>query len=150
MTPFLGAGAVVVDRSGAILLVIETGVGKEGRWSLPAGKVQPDESFEAAMKREVLEETGIDVRSTGLLGLYHSTRTVEGVFGVNAIFLAELVRGEPTPSPEHPDVRFIGRDEIASMLLDGVFRSGELMQTVLADLDAGRSLPEATIRTLGP
>lgn len=149
MTPFVGAGAVVLDKQGALLLVVETGPGKNGRWSLPAGKVEAGESAVAAMRREVLEETGVTVDAVDLLGMYHSVGTSEGVYGVNLVFRAMVAEGVPTPSEEHPEVRFIGRTEIADMLADGVFRSGELMETVLADLDEARSLPLSTVRTIG-
>lgn len=149
MTPFLGAGAVVLNSDDAILLVIETGEKKHGRWSLPAGKVEPGESSVAAMCREVLEETGVTVEPVDLLGTYHSVRTSEGLYGVNLVFRADVASGELTPSTEHPEVRFVSRTEIAAMLADGVFRSGELMEAVLADLDGGRSFPLSTVRTLG-
>lgn len=149
MTPFLGAGAVVRNVDDAILLVIETGGIASGRWSLPAGKVEPGESSTAAMCREVLEETGVTVDPVDLLGTYHSVHTNEGVYGLNLVFRADVASGTPTPSDEHPQVRFFGRTEIASMLADGVFRSGELMEAVLADLDDGQSFPLSTVRTLG-
>lgn len=149
MTPFLGAGAVVTNDVGAVLLVTETGGAKDGRWALPAGKVEPGESFVAAMQREVFEETGMTVEPVDLLGAYHSVRTREGVYGLNVLFRATVTAGEPTPSAEHPEVRFVDRTEIAAMLADGVFRSGELMRSVLADFDEGRSLPLASVRTLG-
>lgn len=149
MTPFLGAGAVVVNNDQAILLVIETGGHKRGRWSLPAGKVEPGECFVAAMQREVLEETGLVVTAVDLLGTYHSVATSEAVYGVNLVFRADVLSGEPTSSDEHPQVRFVDRTEIAAMLADGVFRSGELMEAVLADLDEQRSFPLSTVRTIG-
>lgn len=149
MTPFFGAGAIITNVEDAILLVIETGGAKAGRWSLPAGKVEPGESAPAAMCREVLEETGMTVEPVDLVGMYHSVGTNEGVYGLNLVFRADVVQGTPTPSAEHPEVRFVSRTEIAAMLADGVFRSGELMELVLADLDGERSLPLSTVRTLG-
>ena len=59
--PFLGAGALILDEHDRMLLVLETGVGKRGKWSLPAGKVEPGESVIDAMIREVREETGCTV-----------------------------------------------------------------------------------------
>ena len=149
MTPFLGAGAVVTDEANDLLLVTETGVAKRGKWSLPAGKVEPGESFAAAMKREVFEETGLEVEPVDVLGTYHSVQTSEGVYGLNVVFRARWTAGHLTPSPEHPEVRFVGRTEIDAMLADGVFRSGELMQAVLSDLDEPHTLPLSTVRTIG-
>jgi ADP-ribose pyrophosphatase YjhB (NUDIX family) len=139
----------VVDTRGALLLVTETGEHKHGRWSLPAGKVEPGESMVTAVAREVLEETGVRVEATGVAGIYHSTATSEQTYGVTVVFRTKVLSGEPSPSSEHPTAKFVDRTEIDSMLTDGVFRSTELMQLVLMDLDADRSMPLSLIRTLG-
>jgi ADP-ribose pyrophosphatase YjhB (NUDIX family) len=148
-TPFLGAGALITDDAGALLLVVETGPGKQGKWSLPAGKVESGESAIAAMVREVREETGLTVDPIDIVGFYHSLSTSEGYYGINVLFRARVVEGEPTPTTEHPEVRFVDRAEIAVMTSNGHFRSGELVELILADVDAHRSLPLSTIRTLG-
>ena len=43
-----------------------------GEWDLPAGYLDPGESFEQAARRETLEEAGIAVALTALSGVYHS------------------------------------------------------------------------------
>ncbi len=149
MSPFLGAGGLIVDDAGAVLLVLESTGSKAGKWSFPAGRVEPAESIVDAMVREVREETGIVAEPVDLLGVYHSLATSEDSYGLNVVFRAVAVGGVAKPSDEHPEVRFIDRAEIARMSADGQFRSGELVDLVLADLDAGRSLPVSTIRSLG-
>lgn len=148
-TPFIGAGALILDEEDALLLVVETGTGKEGKWSLPAGKVEPGESAAAAMVREVREEAGLTVEPVDIVGFYHSVSTSEGYYGINVLFRARIIDGEPTATAEHPEVRFVGRDQIEAMAVDDRFRSNELVRLILADIDAGRSLPLSTIRTLG-
>lgn len=140
---------MIVDDAGAILLVLESAGSKAGKWSFPAGKVEPGESIVDAMVREVHEETGIVAEPVDLLGVYHSLTTSEDSFGLNVVFRAVAVGGIVTPSDEHPEVGFTDRAEIARMSADGQFRSGELVDLVLADLDAGRTLPVSTIRSLG-
>lgn len=65
----LAAYALVIDADDRILLSWFNGRGSRGRpgWSLPGGGVEFEESLEEGLHREVLEETGLTVRLTGLL-----------------------------------------------------------------------------------
>jgi 8-oxo-dGTP diphosphatase len=55
-------GAVVHDAAGRLLLVQRGQEPSRGSWSLPGGRVESGESPEAAVAREVLEETGLRVQ----------------------------------------------------------------------------------------
>lgn len=63
-------GAVITSGDGRVLLLRrEAGDFLEGLWELPSGGVDPGESLVGALKREVVEETGLDVTSVdGYLG----------------------------------------------------------------------------------
>jgi ADP-ribose pyrophosphatase YjhB (NUDIX family) len=56
-------GAVVRDEAGRFLLVRRANPPAQGRWSIPGGRVEPGESHEVAVLRELAEETGL----TGVL-----------------------------------------------------------------------------------
>ena len=58
--PILGVGAVILD-GGCVLLVKRGHEPLKGEWSLPGGAVDVGEVVEAAVVREVREETGLDV-----------------------------------------------------------------------------------------
>jgi 8-oxo-dGTP pyrophosphatase MutT (NUDIX family) len=62
-----GVAAAIRDASGRLLL--QERASGEG-WSLPAGAIEPGESPEQAIEREVLEETGLVVAPTEVLGVF--------------------------------------------------------------------------------
>jgi 8-oxo-dGTP diphosphatase len=59
--PFVGVGAVIV-QDGKVLLVKRKHEPLAGQWSLPGGAVEVGETLEACLVREMLEETGLEVR----------------------------------------------------------------------------------------
>lgn len=58
--PIVGVGAVIVD-DGKVVLIRRKYEPLKGHWSLPGGMVEIGESLEAALMREMLEETGLVV-----------------------------------------------------------------------------------------
>jgi 8-oxo-dGTP diphosphatase len=65
--PELCVGAVIVD-AGNLLLVRRARPPAAGAWSVPGGRVEAGETMAAALTREVAEETGLVVRTGGLVG----------------------------------------------------------------------------------
>lgn len=61
-------GAIVRDEAGRLLLVRRGHAPAAGRWSLPGGRIEPGETAEQAVAREVLEETGLLVRVGPVVG----------------------------------------------------------------------------------
>jgi 8-oxo-dGTP diphosphatase len=58
--PVVGVGAVIVD-DGKVVLIRRRYEPLKGQWSLPGGGVEVGETLEAAVAREMLEETGLEV-----------------------------------------------------------------------------------------
>ena len=71
LTPKLDLRAAVRRSDGALLLVRER---VDGGWTMPGGWADVDESVAEGAVREVAEEAGVEVRATGLLGLYERER----------------------------------------------------------------------------
>ncbi|HYZ35354.1 MAG TPA: NUDIX domain-containing protein, partial [Pseudonocardiaceae bacterium] len=61
------AFAIVRNDLGQILLVRRT---DDGLWELPGGRIEIGESVSAAVRREVVEETGVTITVTRLAGVY--------------------------------------------------------------------------------
>jgi len=59
--PIVGVGAVIVD-AGKIVLIRRRYEPLAGQWSLPGGTLQLGETLECGATREVLEETGLQVK----------------------------------------------------------------------------------------
>lgn len=57
-------------RRGAILLVERGGHPLKGYWSIPGGLVETGESLDEAVRREVLEETGLRVKPVEMFGIF--------------------------------------------------------------------------------
>ncbi len=120
MAPVLAVGAVVV--TGDSLLLIRRGrPPSQGRWSLPGGRVEANETLEDAVRREIREETGLDVEPTGLLGT--AERIGEGLHYVICDFTAVMVpNGKPLLAGDDAEAaRFVRLDEVSGLLLvDGL------------------------------
>ena len=59
--PIVGVGAVILDGEGRVVLIKRRYEPLKGHWSLPGGMVEVGETLEAALSREMLEETGLVV-----------------------------------------------------------------------------------------
>lgn len=67
--PFLGVGALIFE-DGNLLLVERAKEPLKGYWSLPGGIVEAGEKLEDAIRREVLEETGLEVEPLSMFEIF--------------------------------------------------------------------------------
>jgi len=101
------AGAIPVEPDGRIWLLKRGFAPAEGLWTFPGGFVDLGESVEEAARREAREEIGIDLRLTGLIGVYSrpDQRVVLVVF-------AATPEGRPQTSDEATEVAAYAPDEL--------------------------------------
>jgi ADP-ribose pyrophosphatase YjhB (NUDIX family) len=90
-------GAVVHDDARRLLIVQRGHHPHRGLWSLPGGRIEPGESPEQAVQREVREETGVDVLPGALIG--HATIPGAGVAYDVLDFACTLTRPDQHPRP---------------------------------------------------
>jgi len=80
-----------------------------GLWELPGGKVEPGESDDAALVREITEELGVPIAVHERLG--ESVHAYPDVTICLVAYRATLLSGTPHPH-EHAEVRFVGEGEL--------------------------------------
>ncbi|WP_170008051.1 NUDIX domain-containing protein [Bacillus fonticola] len=80
---WLAAGAVVETEDGRLLVVKKKYGGLKGKWSFPAGFVEPGETLDEAALRELREETGITGVVEGCLAI--RTGVIQGKIGDHLI-----------------------------------------------------------------
>jgi 8-oxo-dGTP diphosphatase len=67
--PLLGVGAIILRRE-SVLLVERGREPSKGYWSLPGGLVETGEKLDGAVRREVLEETGLRIQPVSVFELF--------------------------------------------------------------------------------
>jgi 8-oxo-dGTP diphosphatase len=96
-----------------------------GDWEFPGGQVEEGEDPVAALKREVLEETGVTVEVGFLVGICSNIQSRI----LNLDFLCRAVAGIPTPGIESTRVEWVDRSEATSRIIRAVIR--DRMQKML-------------------
>ena len=111
ITPKVGAHAALFDAEGRILLARRS---DDGRWCLPCGWVEPNESPDETVVRETREEVGLDVRVRALIGVYTRRAGAYGPHSAIAIgYLCESVGGILETSHEVHEVRYWRIEDVA-------------------------------------
>lgn len=91
-----------------------------GRWEIPGGKVKKCEFFDDALKREYLEETGLEIDVDSLLNVirrdYTACKTNEDIKSIQLIMKVTCQSDIVTISEEHDDYGWFGMDEIEEMI----------------------------------
>ena len=113
--PLLGVGALIFGND-TILLVERGKEPLKGYWSLPGGLLELGEKLEAAVQREVLEETGLEVEPLGLFELFE--RIMPDPQGdteyhyVLADYICRVTGGKLQAASDVSDVRWVPRRQL--------------------------------------
>ena len=107
----VAVAAMIFDDKGYILLCEHT-YRKFHPWGLPGGGLEYGENPEDGVRREVREETGLDVQVEKLL----YAESAPNNHHINLIYLCKIVGGMFQPSYEIPQTRFFSVDELPKLL----------------------------------
>lgn len=111
----LAVRALLQNGNGDVLLVRRSPGSRTnpGRWELPGGKVDDGERFDDALRREVLEETGLEIALDGPLGTVE--QRLPGVRAVQLIMGGRVVAGELGLSDEHAASTWVPPDRFPDL-----------------------------------
>ncbi len=137
--------SVVVVRRGDQFLVVQER--KHGQlWYLPAGRVEPGETFEAAARRETMEESGVPVRVVGILRVEHSPSAAGARLRV--VFLAEPI--DSTAPKSVPDEESLGAAWVRLEELSGYPLRGQEVRELFEYVAAGGAVfPAGVLQSEG-
>lgn len=116
--PYIGVDAIICNEEGKVLLIHRTGKNFNGYWGLVSGMVEWGEDVITALKREVMEEIGVEIEILRYTGRYydtigrHPTKTV-----ICLPHICKIKKGNPKPVSECDDVKWFFPKEIETMEL---------------------------------
>ncbi|GAB7191561.1 NUDIX domain-containing protein [Kineococcus sp. NUM-3379] len=105
----VSVAAAIVDDQGRVLVIQRA---DNGHWEPPGGVLMPHEGVEQGLRREVLEETGIEIEPLQLTGVYKNQ--ARGILAL--VFRARPVTGVFRSNEEAKSAHWLTREEIAGLV----------------------------------
>ncbi len=107
-THFVSVAALVYNEAGEVLLIKSPHRG----WEYPGGMMEPGESIETALHREIKEETGVDIVVKSFAGICKNVQRDV----VNIDFICEYAGGNIVTSDESLEVKWVSKEEAVNMV----------------------------------
>lgn len=104
----VSVAGVILDKQGRALLIQRR---DNGHWEAPGGILERDEDINTGLRREVLEETGLDIEAEALTGVYKNM--AQGI--VALVFRCRAIAGSLTETDESRAFRWVTANEVASL-----------------------------------
>ena len=105
------AATSIVERNGKVLMVRRATEPGLGLWSLPGGYVDRGEHVEAAAAREFLEETGLEVNVTALVGVFSEASHPV----ILVAYDSQIAGGDLKPGSEVMELDFFSLEHLPSL-----------------------------------
>jgi len=131
-TPLLTVDGVVVEN-GAVLLIRRRNPPFAGQYALPGGFVDVGETVEAAVVREVREETGLDTAIDCLLGVYSDLHRDPRGHTVSVTYLLRRLGGTLAGADDADDARFFPLDALPALAFDHAHILADARRALRAD-----------------
>jgi 8-oxo-dGTP diphosphatase len=119
--PRVGSAVIVIDGD-AVLLGVRAKEPHRGKWVLPGGKVRPFESIDDAARREIREETGLEISVESQLGVWEIIEP-PAEHRVIVYSIGRPIGGTLKASSDLADVRYWSIAELEELDLTPTVRS---------------------------
>ncbi|MGA9658391.1 MAG: NUDIX hydrolase [Asticcacaulis sp.] len=124
------AVGVACWRGDEVLLIRRGRAPRRGEWTLPGGKIEPGESLQAAVLRELVEETGVTARVGPLIGVYEIIES--GFHYILIDYIAVWLSGQPVAGDDADEACFMSLGDALNRvnhkdMQDVLLRSRDLM-----------------------
>jgi NAD+ diphosphatase len=106
------ASALVLDQEGKVLLARRAQDPGKGLWDLLGGFVDEGEAPLAALKRELKEETGLEIEPGEFLGGYPDRYGDDGIYTLNLYWTARVLGGELELDDEIAEIAWMAPGEL--------------------------------------
>src|SRR5688572_12295403 len=103
--------AVIVEGD-RVMLVRRAVEPKRGYWDLPGGFLEQAEHPAEGLRREVREETGLEIEVLEALGFFLDRYPEPGETTLNLYYVARVKSGEPVPGSDVAEIRWFQRDRL--------------------------------------
>jgi len=113
MQPRIGC-AGIIKKGEFVLMGVRNKNPNKGKWIIPGGKVEYGETLESALKREILEETGITTCSNIIFGIYELLNLPDE-HRIILVYSTDYQSGNITSGDDLLSAKFLSKNEIQNL-----------------------------------
>jgi ADP-ribose pyrophosphatase YjhB (NUDIX family) len=132
LMPVPAIEAVIINSKNDLLVLKRNNPPAKGEWWFPGGRIRRGETFFQTLTREVKEETGLDVKVLGFIGVYE--RIFRERHDIPIVFLCRCEDENVILNSEHSEYKFLNANKAFAEL-------HQMLKEVLADM-FGKKLVE--------
>ncbi len=107
----------VITQNNSVILIRRKNPPFKGSWALPGGFVEYGETVDSAAIRESKEETGLDIKLDGIVGVYSDPQRDPRGHIISICFLGHKIGGRLVADTDAADVQSLKIDEISKIEL---------------------------------
>lgn len=130
--PVKATVGAIIEGKGGVLLALRNHPPFEGYWSFPGGHIEFGEGVEAALYREINEETGLSITQHRFLGYFNEFFPDLDWHAVALMFVVQAKGDEVRQQSEVRELRWFQREELAQAKL--AFVHGQVAKRYLKEI----------------